>query len=51
MLYFVRDNKIHRFPVPKWCGIVRENEVLRDTILHGVDECPYCMRRWPQYGE
>jgi hypothetical protein len=51
MLYFVKDNTIHRFPVPHRCGTVRENELLRDTILYGVKECPYCLRRWPQDGE
>jgi len=48
MLYFVKENTIHRFPVPERCGVVRENEVLRDTIIHGVNECLYCLHRWPE---
>jgi hypothetical protein len=47
MLYFVKENTIHRFPVPKRCGVIRGKEVLRDTILYGVEECPYCLRLWP----
>lgn len=47
MLYFVKEGTIHRFPIPKRCGAVREKEPLRDTIIHGVNECPRCLRRWP----
>jgi len=47
MLYFVKENTIHKFPVPKRCTAVREKEQLRDTIPHDVVECPYCMRSWP----
>ena len=47
MLYFVKDNTIHTFPVSKRCAAVREKEQLRDTIPHGSKECPYCMRSWP----
>ena len=35
MLYFVKDNKLHRYPVPKRCLMKRENEQLRDTIPKG----------------
>ncbi len=47
MLYFIKGNKLHRFPGPKRCGIQRENEKLRDTIPLDVDQCIYCMGRWP----
>jgi len=47
MLYFVKNNKLHRYPVPKCCGTAYEKETLRDTIPHNVEECLYCMRRWP----
>lgn len=47
MLYFVKDNKLHRFPVPIRCGVKHTGEPLRDTIPHDVEECPHCMRRWP----
>jgi hypothetical protein len=47
MLYFVKQGQIHRYPVSKRCGARHELEPLRDTILRGVDECVYCMHRWP----
>lgn len=47
MLYFVKENKLHRYPVPKRCTVKYENEPLRDTIPHSAEECLYCMRRWP----
>lgn len=47
MLYFVKDNTLHRFPVTKRCGAEREKEKLRDTVPHGVEECIYCLKRWP----
>lgn len=47
MLYFVQDNKLHRFPVPKRCGCIRKNEPLRDTVPHAFEQCVYCMNFWP----
>lgn len=42
MLYFVKYNTLHRFPVPMRCGVKRDKEPLRDTIPNGVEECTYC---------
>lgn len=47
MLYFVKENTLHQYPVPKRCSVTYENEQLRDTIPHGAEECAYCMNRWP----
>jgi hypothetical protein len=47
MLYFVKENHLHRFPVPERCGTHYDHETLRDTITHDVEECPYCLHRWP----
>jgi hypothetical protein len=47
MLYFVKDNKIHRYPVPSRCGVKHDKETLRDTVPRSVEECLYCMRWWP----
>lgn len=47
MLYFVQDNKMHRFPVSKRCACIHKKEPLRDTILYGVEQCVYCMNYWP----
>lgn len=51
MLYFVRENRLHRFPIPKRCGTHRDKELLRDTIPHSMDQCIYCMNRWPEDDE
>ena len=48
MHYFFKDNKLHRYPVPKRCGVQFQKEILRDTIPHHVEQCIYCMRRWPE---
>ena len=48
MHYFIKDNKLHRYPVPKRCGVVFQKEILRDTIPHNVEQCMYCMHRWPK---
>lgn len=47
MLYFIKGKTIHQYPVAKRCSALYEREQLRDTVPHGVDECPYCMREWP----
>lgn len=47
MLYFVKGDMLHKFPVPKRCGVKYEKEQLRDTIPHGVVECVFCMNLWP----
>jgi hypothetical protein len=47
MLYFIKENVIHEYPVTKGCSEVYTQQQLRDTVPHGVKECPYCMREWP----
>ena len=47
MLYFIKDNKLHRYPTPSRCSAKYENEQLRDTIPHTAEECAYCLRLWP----
>ena len=47
MLYFIKENTIHTYPVDKRCDARREQEQLRDTVPYEVRECPYCMRAWP----
>ena len=47
MLYFIKENRIHKYPVPPRCAAKYEQEQLRDTIPHAAEECLYCMRRWP----
>jgi len=47
MLYFVKENHVHRYPVPKQCRTRYDHEILRDTIPHSTDECVYCLHPWP----
>lgn len=47
MIYFIKQNTVHTYPVAKRCSAVYQQEQLRDVILRGIDECPYCMRVWP----
>lgn len=47
MLYFIKQNTIHTYPVAKRCTAAYEREQLRDTVPYQVQECPYCMRVWP----
>jgi hypothetical protein len=47
MLYFVKNNMLHRFPVSKRCDCIYNNEPLRDTIPNDVEQCVYCMNYWP----
>lgn len=47
MLYFIKKDTIHRYPVAKSCSAAYQQEQLRDTILRAVTECPYCLRVWP----
>lgn len=47
MLYFIKQNTIHAYPVKEGCRASYEKEQLRDTVPHGVKECPYCMKIWP----
>lgn len=47
MLYFVKENTLHRYPVSKRCSAVFGKEIIRDTIPHNVNQCDYCMKWWP----
>lgn len=47
MLYFIKQNTIHTYPVKNGCTAVYELEQLRDTIPRDVQQCPYCMKLWP----
>lgn len=47
MLYFIKDNTLHKFPVPERCQVKREKQILRDTVPHEVELCSDCMGYWP----
>ena len=50
MLYFIKDNVLHSFPVSGRCGCIYEKEILRDTIPHDVKQCEFCINFWPGDG-
>jgi hypothetical protein len=47
MYYFVKDSRLHRYPVPRRCSVSHGEETLRDTIPHDVEQCVYCLHYWP----
>ena len=47
MLYFVKDGKLHRYPMSRHCSVRYEAEHLQDYVPQDVEGCIYCMRRWP----
>ena len=50
MLYFVKDARLHSYPVPQRCGVRYAGEPLRDNITREVEECVYCLHYWPGDG-
>jgi len=44
MLYFVKNNMIHHYPVPLRCGVQRDREPIFDNIPEEVSACRNCMR-------
>lgn len=47
MQYFIKGNVIHTYPPAKGCPAKHTQEQIRDTILHCVEQCVYCMHVWP----
>lgn len=45
--FFVKNRKLHKYPVPDRCGANYEDEKLWDYVVDGPEECIYCLRRWP----
>lgn len=48
MLYFIKENTIHRYPPGKRCSARYEQERLGDVIPYDAKKCPYCLALWPQ---
>lgn len=48
MLYYIKHNMLHRYPEPPRCRERLGNEILRDTVVHGVKKCDYCLHWWPE---
>lgn len=42
MKYFVKNNKVHKYPVPPKCKVKYTNEKLHDSPPAGYEKCDDC---------
>jgi hypothetical protein len=40
--YFIKNTRVHKYPVPSNCNVIYTGETLHDTIPEGVDRCDHC---------
>lgn len=40
--YFVKDEKVHKYPAPKTCKVKHAGEKLQDEPPAGYDKCSEC---------
>lgn len=40
--YFVKDEKVHKYPAPKTCKVKHAGEKLQDEPPVGYDKCSQC---------
>ena len=45
--FFLKNRKLHKYPVPERCGVKYDDEKLWDYLVDDAEECIYCLRRWP----
>ena len=48
MKYFVKNLKIHKYPVPSSCNVKYTNETLHDTEPKGYEKCDSCYTNLPK---
>jgi hypothetical protein len=48
MKYFVKNNKVHKYPVPPTCTVKYTNEPLHDTPPAGHEKCDNCFTNLPR---
>jgi len=46
--YFVKNNKVHKYPVPDRCKVVYTREPLHDTPPAGYEKCDDCFPELPK---
>ena len=46
--YFVKNLKVHKYPVPKTCPVKYEGEKLHDTPPPGYEKCDRCFTELPK---
>lgn len=42
MSYFVKNLKVHKYPVPATCNVQYTGENLHDSIPSGYEKCDHC---------
>jgi hypothetical protein len=40
--YFIKNTRVHKYPVPSSCHVEYTGEKLYDTIPEGYDKCDHC---------
>lgn len=45
MKYFIKNDKIHKYPVPSTCSVKYTGEKLHDTKPKGYEECEHCFKK------
>lgn len=48
MRYFVKNLKIHKYPVPSTCKVRYNEEPLHDSPPHGYEKCDDCFTNLPR---
>ena len=47
MKYFVKNKKIHKYPIPKRCKVHYTGQKKHDTPPRGYEKCDHCFRLPP----
>lgn len=48
MKYFVKNSKVHKYPVPNSCTVKYTGETLYDNPPQGYEKCDNCFRELPR---
>lgn len=48
MKYFVKNLKVHKYPVPEKCKVIYTNETLYDEPPTGIEKCDHCFPELPR---
>ncbi len=48
MKYFVKNSKVHKYPVPATCNVQYSGETLHDSPPAGYEKCDNCFTELPR---
>ncbi|MCC6127484.1 MAG: hypothetical protein IT426_21205 [Pirellulales bacterium] len=48
MKYFVKNDKVHKYPVPSSCNVKHTGEKLHDSPPAGYEKCDHCFTNLPR---